>query len=140
MKTLLIDTDNKIIKEVVLESDGENYDDYSHAICKAIGCIYFAHALTFPNGDMLYINEDGLKDDSKLAFVLDGASLPIFGNALIVGEGTLIPQERHYQSDLLEITPEVRFCNAVETKKIRDTLRKGTYVIDYTHPTKTSLN
>jgi hypothetical protein len=68
----------------------------------------------FPNGDELYANEEGLFLNLEHAFVLAGRTVPVFGNAYIVG-----PCNRHGHETDVRMTPEfvkerVRFVSAAE--------------------------
>ena len=61
------------------------------------GSIAFAH--TFENGDTLYVNDEGLLDDSiDYGFIIEGGHQPFAGNGVIVGQ-----EVEDFENDTYEI-------------------------------------
>lgn len=82
MKAILIDPDNKTVREV--ETTGLLNDIYRLLDCSMVEC-----PVTYPNGDTVYCNEEAwmeFKEDEPAAgWMFNGFSYSILGKALIVG-------------------------------------------------------
>ena len=77
MKAILIDVENKEIREVDYSGD---YRDIS----KMIGCEYFTIVgITCEN--VIYVDDEGLLKDNKNFFKVDSCSDQLAGNGLILG-------------------------------------------------------
>ena len=79
-KGLLIDVVAKTITDIQIT-------DY-HDIYKLIGngCDLFAVPVEFPNGDTIYIDDEGLLKEVHGGFFMNGWSYPLCGNAVILGQ------------------------------------------------------
>jgi hypothetical protein len=78
MKALLIDSKNKVVKQIEI---GEHYTEIS----KAIDCEVFAAPHIMHNNDTLYCDDEGLLNNPENFFLLDSYPQPIAGNGLILG-------------------------------------------------------
>lgn len=94
----------------VIETEIPN-DDRLSALQKAVDGSIEA-ATDFPDGDVLYVDEEGLLKDPKYFFDI-GAHQPFAGNGIIVGreiddEGTLADAQTKLTDLKLEFTTVVR--------------------------------
>ena len=82
MRALLIDVEARKIRVYEISA---NYKDIHAAIGGS--CRYFTTPVRFPNGDFLFVDDEGLlhKEDPKGAFQMNGWRIPIVGNGLILG-------------------------------------------------------
>ena len=81
MKVLKIDVVAKTVTEIELEKGITN-------IYNAIGngCNLFCVPVEFDNGDCLFADDEALlQDNVEGAFIMEGWSFPIVGNALVIG-------------------------------------------------------
>jgi hypothetical protein len=82
MKAILIDSKNKTVSHVDIPS-GENH---LKEMYKKIGCECFCSAGSFNNGDTIYVDDEGLINETGDFFVLYCLRKdPLAGNALILG-------------------------------------------------------
>jgi hypothetical protein len=103
MKALLIDSKNKVVKQIEI---GENYTE----ITKAIDCDVFAAPHILENNDTMYCDDEGLLKDPENFFLLDTYPQPIAGNGLILGcdyEG----ESKDVEISLEELSSRVTFMN-----------------------------
>jgi hypothetical protein len=75
---IFIDAENR---RITPHEVGEDYRD----ITKAIGCELMEVATYLPNGDVIYVDEEGRINGTKHYFVYDGNVFA--GNGLVVGTG-----------------------------------------------------
>jgi hypothetical protein len=103
MRAILIDTNNKTIKEVEIEGDLASW-------YKLIKCDVVEIAVRMDNGDMILVDEEGLWKVPTSFFTFDYAeytNYPFAGNGLIVGgDGEEVSDAK---STLAEITEKVKF-------------------------------
>lgn len=81
MKVLKIDVVAKTVTEIELEKGIKN-------IYAAIGngCNLFCVPVEFDNGDCLFADDEALlQENVEGAFIMEGWSFPIVGNALVIG-------------------------------------------------------
>jgi hypothetical protein len=78
MKALLIDSKNKVVKQIEI---GEHFTEIS----KAIDCEVFAAPHIMHNNDTLYCDDEGLLKNPENFFLLDSYPQPIAGTGLILG-------------------------------------------------------
>jgi len=82
MKAILIDPDNKTVREV--ETTGHLNDIYRLLDCHMVEC-----PITYSNGDTIYVNEEAWmefnEDEPAGGWMFNGFSYSILGKALIVG-------------------------------------------------------
>ena len=103
MKALLIDTKNRVIKQIEI---GEHFTEIS----KAIDCEIFSCPHVLENSDVLYCDDEGLLKDPKDFFLLDSYPQPIAGNGLILGcddEGESVDAK----TSLLELSKRITFMD-----------------------------
>jgi hypothetical protein len=102
-KAILIDVANRTVTETTIG----NYTDIYHAI--GDGCRCFTVPVEFENLDALYVDDEGLLNDTpKGCFMMKGWDYPIVGNGVILGtdeEGESID----HKSDIDEIRSQVKF-------------------------------
>ena len=81
MKAILINVKNQSVTQIEMSDD---YNEiYTHI---GNGCRTFEVPVEFDNGDVLYVDEEGLlQPDKEGAFIMSGWNRPIVGNALIIG-------------------------------------------------------
>ena len=80
MKAILIDSKNKVIKEVEISKENTLKDWYKEVNCNMVE---IAHYLE--NTDTVLVNEEGLLHDEYYFFTYEGAHQPFAGNGLVVG-------------------------------------------------------
>jgi hypothetical protein len=106
MKAILIDAEGRGVREV--EIDGTLEDTY-----KVMGVQMIEVATYLPNGDCIYVDEEGLINGEVLGwFEVYGAHQPFAGNGLVVGtdhQGETVG----CKSTLDEITKLVSFPKGV---------------------------
>jgi hypothetical protein len=103
MKALLIDSKNKVVKQIEI---GEHFTEIS----KAIDCDVFAAPHILENEDTMYCDDEGLLKNPQHFFLLDTYPQPIAGNGLILGcddEGDSID----VKTTLDELISRVTFMN-----------------------------
>jgi hypothetical protein len=76
-KALLLNVSKNTITEVTIK-------DYSD-ISRLIGCNYFTTVQVNDQGDTLYVDDEGLINDTTVGFTFDGYDAPLMGNALLLG-------------------------------------------------------
>ncbi len=79
MKAIKINTDLQKLEIVEIG----NWKHIAPAIGN--GCTTFCCPVTFDNNDTIYADDDGLYNDFKGGFMLDGWAYPIVGNAIVLG-------------------------------------------------------
>lgn len=89
-RALFIDSTAGKVTQIEVPFRGHEFLD---ALYKRIGCDLIEVATEFPNGDVLYVDEEGLLKEPKHFFDIS-AHQPFAGNGVIVGretddEGTL---------------------------------------------------
>lgn len=103
MKAIFIDAKNGKVE--LVERDFKNYK----LINEQIGCDIFAYATSFNNGDVLYVDDEGLFDrELNSFFTYEGAHQPFAGNGLILGtdeEGDSVDAK----TSLMEVASKVEF-------------------------------
>ena len=76
-KAILIDTANKEMREILVSG----YQD----LLKYLKCETLAVGMRLPNGDTLYIDDEGLLINPELFFMIRGNDRPMAGNGVIIG-------------------------------------------------------
>ena len=79
MKAIKINTDVQKIEIVEIA----NWKEIAPAIGN--GCTTFCCPVSFDNLDTIYADDDGLFNDYKGGFMLEGWAYPIVGNAIVLG-------------------------------------------------------
>lgn len=74
---LLLNVKENTITEIVIK-------DYSD-INRLIGCNYFTTVQVNDKGDTLYVDDEGLINDTTSGFTFDGYAGPLMGNAILLG-------------------------------------------------------
>jgi hypothetical protein len=77
MRAILINAENETISEV-------EYDGDYRSIYKLIGCETFT-IVQFPDGETLYVEDNGLLFDPQHFFKHEGYHQPLAGNGLFLG-------------------------------------------------------
>lgn len=81
MKGILIDPENKVIKEV-------DHPDTLQGFYNLLDCNMIESAFYLKNGDCLYCDEEGLFKEEKHFFIMrESPFQPITGKAIVVGTG-----------------------------------------------------
>lgn len=78
MKAILIDSINKEVKEVEI---GKGIDE----MYKFLNCEIFTIATYLPKDDAIFVDDEGLLNDTDAFFTYEGAHQPFAGNGLIMG-------------------------------------------------------
>lgn len=79
LRAILIDAKNKTVSEIQL---GKDYKEIS----KKIGCDLFTVATTFPNGDGVFVDDEGLINGTPDFFYCKNIyPHPLAGSAVILG-------------------------------------------------------
>lgn len=100
MKAIKIDVEKQRIYEV----DFKDFND----IQKQIGCDCFTTAFDLPNGDVCYVDDEGLFKENLKYFTFQGAHQPFAGNGLIVGTGRE-GKSKNAVSMLIEVAEKTEF-------------------------------
>jgi hypothetical protein len=79
MRAILINSTFKTITEISIDKDDFLNEAYRH-----IGCSTIEAATDLPNGDTIFVDENGLLNDPTVFFEYAGAHQPFAGNGLIV--------------------------------------------------------
>lgn len=79
IKAVFIDAKNRTVTDVIIENSLK-------AIYEILGVNYIEAATYLPNGDCIYVDEEGMLKDVEYAFTFND-SIPLAGNGLIVGTG-----------------------------------------------------
>lgn len=80
IKAILIDVDTFEVSEIDIEQDNIKQ------IYKAIRCDTF-DCVGLPNGDAIYVDDEGLLNDPQRFFAINGETAILAGNGLIMGTG-----------------------------------------------------
>lgn len=110
MRTIVIDAINRTVHE----EDPEKIDlDYLY---KAAGC-NIVEVVNLPNGDDLYVDEEGLLKPQEHFFFYEGTHQPMAGNGVICGfnheDGAAIGTDL----PLKEVLEKVRFMSREDVLK-----------------------
>jgi len=106
MKALLIDSKNRVVKQIEI---GEHFTEIS----KAINCEVFSAPHIMQDNDTLYCDDEGLLKDPQYFFLLDSYLQPIAGNGLILGcddEG----ESTDVSMSLIELSSRITFMDIQE--------------------------
>lgn len=74
---LLLNAKENTITEIVIK-------DFSD-ISRLIGCNYFTTVQVNDKGDTLYVDDEGLINDTIVGFTYEGYDSPLMGNAILLG-------------------------------------------------------
>lgn len=103
-RVVVIDTQNRKI----YESEISTLKDMQKIVSG-----YVERGFTLENGDEVYVNEDGLNDETLKAFYIEGAHQPFAGNAFVIGKVTSSGNNRAAQSSVKEVINRVRWIEWV---------------------------
>lgn len=81
MKAILIDPREMDVKEIDVPLEGGNYK----ALAQAIGCDLITVATYLPNGDCVFVDDEGLLFSPEHFFSIDGFPQPLAGCGLVMG-------------------------------------------------------
>jgi hypothetical protein len=110
MKAILINPENQTITKMEIDKGLE-------AIYKVMGCSIFACPVSYPNGDTLYCDDEGLyKPDIKGAFTYPNWHSPIVGKCLIMGTNE-IGESTDCESIILDIEKNIEWITEGVAKK-----------------------
>jgi hypothetical protein len=76
-RALLLNAKENTITEIVIK-------DFSD-ISRLIGCNYFTTVQVNDKGDTLYVDDEGLINDTTVGFTFEGYDGPLMGNAILLG-------------------------------------------------------
>ena len=108
MKTILIDTRNKAVTEI--EIDGGLKSIYD-----ALDVRMIETATYLPNGDAVYVDEEGMMGlDKDSGFFDIGAHQPFAGNGLVIGTNHTTGDSVGCKSTVEEIRKQVKFRSLFE--------------------------
>jgi hypothetical protein len=79
MKAILIDPWKCEVSEI--EYDGNWQSISKHLMCDLFTCVYLPDL----NGDVMYLDDEGLYVEDQQFFLFEGAGTPLAGYALILG-------------------------------------------------------
>ena len=99
-KTIVIDAKNRNVYEkecCSLENLQEVVEGYIELACH------------FPNGDILYVNEEGRLKGIDYFFIIEGGNQPYAGNGVITGSRG--PDANSYKSKIETIRKQVKFLD-----------------------------
>lgn len=82
MRAILIDAAARTITEIDIEKGA---DSGAHALERAIGCDIFQMAMNYPNGDVLYVDEEGLLKPAPHWFRVRSGHQAFAGNGVLLG-------------------------------------------------------
>jgi len=109
MKAILINSIDRTVSEVTLKGDSLT------ALQTAVGG-YITVGLDLPNGDTLYVDDEGLLKGNVTFFEVKNAHQPFAGNGVIVNttkEGESAP----VKSSLEDIKARISFTDIYELRK-----------------------
>lgn len=105
MKAILIDASAKTVTEVTLEDDHKE-------ISKHIGCRTFTLGADIGEKDCVYVDDEGLLDDSNAFFFLPTLHQPFAGNGLILGIDYNTGESQDTSISLEAVKRSVKFLSA----------------------------
>lgn len=70
---------------------------------------YIARGHELPNGDEVFVNDEGLLGAPEAFFYIEGAAQPFAGNAYVTGATTKAGNSSHAKSDLGEVFRSIRW-------------------------------
>jgi hypothetical protein len=105
IKGILIDTQNKQIKEVQIESEKFLEQCYELIGCQLVECIS-----QFDGVHDLWVDEEGLFNETDF-FVVEGYPQPIRGNGIIFGIDKEEFDSCSHTTSVEEVSEKVIFCN-----------------------------
>lgn len=121
MQAFLINPADKAVTSVELPDTGDKLP----AICKHLRCDTF-DAVSLPNGDCIYVDDEGLLKPMQHFFAVRGSAQPYAGRGLVVGTDargrSIAPAVT-----LPELTAHLRFIELIT--------RRVAIVRDAAHPT-----
>lgn len=104
MRAIFIDSTARTIEEIELpEGEAEHLAELQ----KRVGG-YIELATQFPNGDTLFVDEEGLFKENQQFFVIIGGHQPFAGNGVIVGP-EVDERQSPAKTQLITIRNSVRF-------------------------------
>jgi hypothetical protein len=107
MRAIFIDAVNHTVEEIDLPYETEGY----RVINDKIGCRTMTLGYTFPNQDVLFVDDEGLMNHPENFIILEGYEQPLAGSGLILGTdewGESIPAK----TGLADIKTKIAFANA----------------------------
>jgi hypothetical protein len=113
MRVIKIDSVNRTISEIELNNEDENKLKGLQSIVE--GLIEVAHEL--PNGDTLFVNEEGLMYSPMHFFEIKGAHQPFAGNGVIAGYDFESGDSTDAESSLSQVRSIVSFLSVDEVKR-----------------------
>lgn len=105
-KAILIDSMNRTIKQVEV---GGLEDIY-----KVMGVELIQVATYMENGDVVYVDEEGLYNANRNWFTIQGGHQPFIGNALVIGTDNRTGDDADAKSTVEDIETVVRFVSEVD--------------------------
>ena len=81
MKAILLDPNKATVQSI-------DIDGSIDSICKAIKCRYFTVACDLPNGDTIYVDDEGLYNSDTDFFNISHGFQPYAGRAVILNTDT----------------------------------------------------
>jgi hypothetical protein len=111
-KAIFINPETQTVSEVNLTNQLK--ETYS-----LIGCNLVEGAINFGRNDLLVVDEEGMFNEGKCGFFIDGVFL--YGNAVVWGA------DNEGEADDVKITckevyAQIKWCNAEESQRIRENI------------------
>lgn len=112
MNAILIDSKNRIVTKIEITEDIKD-------IQQALDCQIFTTGTYLENGDVVFVDDEGLINGTDHFFAYSGAHQPFAGNGLIVGTG---PEGETVDCEvsLLEVASKVKFYDINELALLLD--------------------
>lgn len=111
MKAIIIDAKNREIREETIPEDRLKFLQE---------CVegYIERAITLPNGDDVFVNEEGLLISFDYGFYIRGGHQIFAGNGVVVGDDDV-----ELSSSVEQINDWVVFAKKRDTKKVMDQIQ-----------------
>ncbi len=85
---------------------------------------YIGQAFRFPNGDCLFVDDEGLSKDYQYGILVEGAYGPFLGNGIVVGAASSSGDNTAAKSGLIELVDQVAFISLAEIRRAHALGRK----------------
>lgn len=109
-KAILINTVDKTVTPVEVEG--------LHDMYKAMGVSLIQVGTYLENGDVVFVDEEGLYGSNREWFAIRGAHQPFIGNGLVVGTNHETGESVDAKSTVEEIEAVMKFLDFENTMKV----------------------
>lgn len=113
-RALVINSDNREVHEIRLSS---NESEQLYQAQKIVGGL-IASAVQLPNGDTIFVNDEGLLTEPEHFFMVAGYPQPLAGNGILMGADLITGETADAITSLETLAKNVTFSSAEEMREI----------------------